>query len=226
MKESNTYSNRPIQPNIKGIQDGIPRGKKKKSDYHNQNSKISHKHCDDAALSINLNGDHNDDCIRVLSKTLNESSQLEKNGKEVTSIEISPEDQFIIQEIKHARRRIKNIQESIQLSTNIAQPCVWEDNCLKAVGKCVNEWRIIVTFHVVSPVCKTCTDSDGGDDDGGGGVVDQYVTDEHPLHAQNVLPGNYLSCPLHVDVDPQTLEFNLDLDDSQELRSQNVSKHT
>ena len=60
---------------------------------------------------------------------------------------ISRKDRAIMKEIKHVRKRIRNIQESIQLSVNIAQPVVWEDNCLNAILNCVNEWKSIVAFH-------------------------------------------------------------------------------
>ena len=50
-------------------------------------------------------------------------------------------------EIKHVKRRLRNVQESIQTSTSIANPVAWEQNCLNAVANCINEWRSIVVRY-------------------------------------------------------------------------------
>ena len=47
-------------------------------------------------------------------------------------------------EMHHIKRRLRNIQESIQTSKSIVNPTTWEQNCLNAVGNCINEWRSIV----------------------------------------------------------------------------------
>ena len=50
-------------------------------------------------------------------------------------------------EIKHIKRRIRNVQESIQTSKSIVNPTTWEQNCLNAVGNCINEWKSIVAHY-------------------------------------------------------------------------------
>ena len=51
-------------------------------------------------------------------------------------------------EIKHLKRRLRNVQESIQLSgTAIADPVIWQANVLNAVQNSVKEWRAIVTHY-------------------------------------------------------------------------------
>mmetsp|Transcript_13113 Transcript_13113/g.28984 ORF Transcript_13113/g.28984 Transcript_13113/m.28984 type:complete len:295 (+) Transcript_13113:176-1060(+) len=50
-------------------------------------------------------------------------------------------------EISHLARRVRNVQESIQLSQAIVNPSTWEQNCLNAVGNCVGEWRAIISFY-------------------------------------------------------------------------------
>ena len=62
--------------------------------------------------------------------------------------DVDEAEQEIINELKHLRKRIRNIQESIQLSSNaLCSPPTWESNCLNAVKNCVGEWRAIVAFH-------------------------------------------------------------------------------
>lgn len=51
-------------------------------------------------------------------------------------------------EILHLRRRLRNVQESVQLSsTAIANPAIWQANVLNAVQNSVNEWHAIVTHY-------------------------------------------------------------------------------
>lgn len=50
-------------------------------------------------------------------------------------------------EIKHIKRRLRNVQESIQTSKSIVNPVTWEQNCLNAVANCINEWRSIVVRY-------------------------------------------------------------------------------
>ena len=50
-------------------------------------------------------------------------------------------------EIKHIKRRLRNVQESIQTSKSIVNPTTWEQNCLNAVGNCINEWKSIVARY-------------------------------------------------------------------------------
>lgn len=50
-------------------------------------------------------------------------------------------------EMHHIKRRLCNIQESIQTSKSIVNPTTWEQNCLNAVRNCINEWRSIVVRY-------------------------------------------------------------------------------
>ena len=59
------------------------------------------------------------------------------------------ESEAFVQEIQHLRKKIRNIQESIQLSVNIAQPSVWRTNCLNAVANIVVQWRSIVSYYEI-----------------------------------------------------------------------------
>jgi hypothetical protein len=50
-------------------------------------------------------------------------------------------------EIRQVQQKIRNLKESIQLSTNIAQPLVWQANGLNAALNIVNQWKTIVVFY-------------------------------------------------------------------------------
>lgn len=78
-----------------------------------------------------------------------DSYQLRNNKVEKQSDDdsLSEKNKLLINEIKHVRKRIANIQESIQQSQSIVQPSIWKDNCLNAVINCVNEWRSVVSYH-------------------------------------------------------------------------------
>ena len=175
MKGSKTHSNRPIYRGKKGIQDGkIPQGKKKKNARKPERNKyeIGDDNADAGAMKTSTdldalsrahsakNGEMSSNVpLPLLNENIKELNENENIKEQVASKDISPEHKAIIKEIKHVRRRITNIQESVHLSTNIAQPHVWEDNCLNAVLNCVDEWRTIVAFHGDARI--TCTYSDG-----------------------------------------------------------------
>lgn len=74
-------------------------------------------------------------------------TKMESNPKESEGTKMSDYEISVLNEIKHVRKRIKNIQESIQLSPAMADPNIWKENCLNAVINCVNEWRNIVAYH-------------------------------------------------------------------------------
>jgi hypothetical protein len=52
-----------------------------------------------------------------------------------------------IKEIQHLDQRILNVQESIQTSSSIVTPSVYQEIVLNAVSNCVNEWRSIVLHY-------------------------------------------------------------------------------
>eukprot|EP00934_Nitzschia_sp_Nitz4_P004641 Nitzschia sp. Nitz4//scaffold20_size174350//78601//79497//NITZ4_002102-RA/size174350-processed-gene-0.24-mRNA-1//1//CDS//3329541809//4631//frame0 len=68
----------------------------------------------------------------------------------------TPADSPALKEVKHLVRRVKNVQESIQLSRAIVNPQTYQETVLNAVSNCVNEWRSIAThYHPDSQVNAT-----------------------------------------------------------------------
>lgn len=56
-------------------------------------------------------------------------------------------------EIRHLLRRIRNVRESMQLSTvGLADPSIYETNVLHAVTNCIVEWRAILRFYPADEV--------------------------------------------------------------------------
>lgn len=56
-------------------------------------------------------------------------------------------DRELRDEVAHIMKRIRNLEESIKLSSGIVNPVTWRQNVLNAVQNCVGEWRSIVAFH-------------------------------------------------------------------------------
>lgn len=75
------------------------------------------------------------------------STLLQKNMKDPQEAMDSNIDDAFLEEIRALKRKIRNIQESIQLSTNIAQPIVWKENGLNAAFNAVKQWRNITSFY-------------------------------------------------------------------------------
>uniref|UniRef100_A0A7S3VGJ5 Uncharacterized protein n=1 Tax=Chaetoceros debilis TaxID=122233 RepID=A0A7S3VGJ5_9STRA len=84
---------------------------------------------------------------KVTSKGNGQDLQDLESVEQVEAVEVIDEDTSVIREVKHVQKRIKNVRESIQLSSSLSQPSLWNDNCLSAVKNCVNEWRSIVYYH-------------------------------------------------------------------------------
>lgn len=57
-----------------------------------------------------------------------------------------------LKEIKHLKRRIRNVEESIQLSRDAIASDLkkYQDNVLNATQGCVNEWRAIARFYKIT----------------------------------------------------------------------------
>lgn len=54
-------------------------------------------------------------------------------------------------EIRHLKRRVRNVQESIQLGTEgIVNPTTYQTNVLNAVENCIDEWRAILSHYMPS----------------------------------------------------------------------------
>ena len=77
---------------------------------------------------------------------------------------------LIIQEIRQLHTKIRHIRESIQLSTNIAQPPIWRDNCLNATSNIVHTWKTIIAHYDPFPE-----------------LLLQSNDINHPLHRENEL---------------------------------------
>jgi hypothetical protein len=60
-----------------------------------------------------------------------------------------------LDEIRHLRKRIRNVQESIQTSTSLVNVSVYQEICLNAVANCVNEWRSIARHYSKVDVDET-----------------------------------------------------------------------
>ena len=60
----------------------------------------------------------------------------------------STDDAAAAKEMKHLRKRIHNVIESIQLGNrSLANPSTWQANVLNAVENCVEEWKAIVRHY-------------------------------------------------------------------------------
>ena len=132
MRGSKSHTNRPI---YRGKKDNINFPKRKKSAP--KKPEENKYDCDNKIVESNVE-------TRPLEHALEEQKIVEI--AEIVDA-TSQEDEAIIKEIKKLRKRIKNIQESVQLSVNIAQPSIWEKNCLNAVYNCVMQWQSIVAYH-------------------------------------------------------------------------------
>ncbi len=102
--------------------------------------------------------------------------------------------QAVMKEIKHLRKRILNIQESIQLSPSYAQPPIWKEKCLNAVRNCVNEWRNIVSYHgekktqaqtQVHASCNLISDDEDKSQGHGDVELKCELNEEYPMHPNN-----------------------------------------
>eukprot|EP00804_Cyclotella_cryptica_P022322 CCRYP_015619-RA/>CCRYP_015619-RA protein AED:0.00 eAED:0.00 QI:180/-1/1/1/-1/1/1/146/398 len=53
----------------------------------------------------------------------------------------------VIVEINHLRKRISNIQTSLQTSRGLSNPKIWHTNCLLPVKNAIKEWRSICNYY-------------------------------------------------------------------------------
>jgi hypothetical protein len=91
-------------------------------------------------------------CVDKNTATAHESPASNSNGENAHALEES-----FLKEIRQVQRKIRNLQESIQLSTNIAQPLVWQDNGLNGALNIVNQWKTIVVFYSKKNQCDDFT---------------------------------------------------------------------
>ena len=163
--QGKSYTNRRTYRG-KGFKDGnLPRnlkGKKKKASKPTENKYEK----DDADKDATNHSPQ--------KQNTSSNSTIDKPRKEDTVV-VNEEYQKIINEIKDVRRKIRNMQESIQLSVNIAQPPIWRDNCLNATLNIVNQWRSIVLYHGTLRYIQSQIDVDNN--------VDQALDDDENLQS-------------------------------------------
>lgn len=102
--------------------------------------------------------------------------QHDDDGGEIDSQRRNETTAAVNNELTHLRKRIRNVQQSIQLSgAALHSPSNWEQNCLNCVRNCIGEWRAIVSFHYGSTVdFYSCLN----------GTVqeDEENSERHPMH--------------------------------------------
>ena len=102
-------------------------------------------------VSFKSRSEKEDDRHLLLTEGCDEKKEEKKEENSLIAAEgiiIERQPSEIIIQMKHVQKRIQNIQESIQTSSNtLSSPDMWKSNCLNAVKNCANEWRSIVSFH-------------------------------------------------------------------------------
>jgi hypothetical protein len=83
-----------------------------------------------------------------------------------------------LQEIKHLEKRIRNVQDGIQLSKATSSPATYQENVLHPVRNCVNEWRSIARHYGA-----TTKELDDGDDDCATTGKECSLSDDSRKHA-------------------------------------------
>eukprot|EP00979_Chaetoceros_neogracilis_P014721 scaffold4843_cov266-Chaetoceros_neogracile.AAC.3 len=136
MKGAKTQSNRPMYRGTTFKDGDIPKSINRKKKRPSKPQQNKYADADNAKEKS-----HPDQLQKV------ESTPIEKVEEQEKGSSFTEEEEALIQEIKQVRRKIRTLQESIQLSINISQPSVWRDNCLNATVNIVNQWRSIVLFY-------------------------------------------------------------------------------
>jgi hypothetical protein len=142
-----------------------------------------------------------------LIRSLNsEQKDIEPDEPKISEYEFS-----VLREIKHVRKRIMNIQESIQLSPAMADPNIWKENCLNAVLNCVNEWRNIVAYHGNGQNQIILNDSRQKEDGHPTAVVDECShTKVSPLDHDTKSDNNPINSLNEIEHDASTLRTDED----------------
>jgi hypothetical protein len=155
MHGSKSHQNRPI---FRGkARDGhIPskslnRKKKKKAESNKYNHGIDNGIRVAAAVPVHPDTTDNVSSEMLIVEHMNSNKRSDvkrKTQSEESDVpKMSEYEISVLNEINHVRKRIMNIQESIQSSPAMADPNIWKENCLNAILNCVNEWRSIVAYH-------------------------------------------------------------------------------
>ena len=84
------------------------------------------------------------DDVNINNLSLDESSSSSKVPSQITTPTTESKLQL---EIQHLRKRIQNVQLSIQTSHGLANPKKWRTNCLLPTKNVVKEWHSILKFY-------------------------------------------------------------------------------
>lgn len=98
-------------------------------------------------------GDEGNHSMERLDRRESSPLTIENKASESTCLSTTESDNSACaKEVRHLRKRVANVQESIQLSAHsISNPKTYQDNVLNAVSNCVNEWRSIVRRYPSIP---------------------------------------------------------------------------
>ena len=83
------------------------------------------------------------DDVNINNLSLDESSSSSKVPSQITT---PTTESKLLLEIQHLRKRIQNVQLSIQTSHGLANPKKWRTNCLLPTKNVVKEWHSILKF--------------------------------------------------------------------------------
>jgi hypothetical protein len=112
--------------------------------------------------------DEDYELVEDKERYLEDSSSSEERNVEESRIELLETDELLsikenapaisedstnpcVKEVRHLKRRVQSIQETMSLSHSISDPKIYQDNVLNAVANCVKEWRSIATHYTAAP---------------------------------------------------------------------------
>lgn len=101
----------------------------------------------------NNNNMDNDQSAAIGSSSGGVSAIIINNGRDTVTIGTCPQNvQELKNELSHFLKRMSKLQEQIHLSSIassnvLANPQIWQTNCLNAVKNCVDRWSHIISFY-------------------------------------------------------------------------------
>jgi len=100
--------------------------------------------------SIDVSIDPMSDCIELQVQQL----AINTINNETNDLQEEEEDDKLLLEINHLRKRIQHLILSFQTSQGLGNPSTWQSNCLLPTRKAVNEWRSIVKYYNLHDVAS------------------------------------------------------------------------
>jgi hypothetical protein len=100
---------------------------------------------------LELLQEEEDEAVLEASSSAEEKEEVvQREESELASeeVQVAAVPHPALKELQHLRKRVQNVQESLQLSDGINDPTTYQNNVLNAVSNCVNEWRSIVNHHL------------------------------------------------------------------------------